>query len=218
MTLSLSRGLTNAAFVDYLEADSRLAPLAGCLVDDTVIGDQLIDAVAQWKSGNPEALRPYFPTAQIGVLGSLAQNIHLFVAVEKELEKQKKQSVKADRDEEKRERLLAKIAAEREAAISGETMGMCFRAHQAAEELGEAPKALAKRAAFEKDGHTFTFKVALDCLESQPQWQYYLDHQDEMLELIGGELLSSTKQVDTAAKKKKGGKAKMVLLQKIKVT
>ena len=40
----------------------------------------------------------------------------------------------------------------------------------------------------------------------------------QIIELIGGELLSSTKQVDTAAKKKKGGKAKMVLLQKIKVT
>eukprot|EP00966_Prymnesium_polylepis_P061792 1434104-Prymnesium_polylepis.1 len=79
MSLSVSRGMTNAAFVEYLEADARLAPLAGCIVDDTVLGDQLIDAVADWKSGNPEALRPYFPTASIGILGSLARNLHLFV-------------------------------------------------------------------------------------------------------------------------------------------
>ena len=50
-SMTLSRGLTNAAFVEYLEADERMAPLAVCLVDDTVLGDTLIDAIMQFKSG-----------------------------------------------------------------------------------------------------------------------------------------------------------------------
>ena len=107
--MTLSRGLTNAAFVEYLEADERMAPLAVCLVDDTVLGDTLIDAIMQFKSGNPEALRPYFPKAQIGLLGSLAQKLHLFICTEEELKKLEKKDSKVKRDEAKSARLLAAI-------------------------------------------------------------------------------------------------------------
>ena len=40
------RGLTNFAFREYLESDALLAPLAACLVDETVLCDTLINAMS----------------------------------------------------------------------------------------------------------------------------------------------------------------------------
>ena len=45
MSISLARGLTASALVEYLQADAKLAPLAPCLADDSVNGDVLIDAI-----------------------------------------------------------------------------------------------------------------------------------------------------------------------------
>ena len=55
-SMTLSRGLTNAAFVEYLEADERTngAARCVCLVDNTdgrtVLGDTLIEAIMQHSS------------------------------------------------------------------------------------------------------------------------------------------------------------------------
>ena len=43
----LERGLTNVAVREYLESDARMASLADCLVDETVLGDTLINAIDQ---------------------------------------------------------------------------------------------------------------------------------------------------------------------------
>ena len=61
--VDLARGLTNVATREFLETNPLLAPLAACLVDETVLGDTLINAIDQHGSGNPTALQPYFPTA-----------------------------------------------------------------------------------------------------------------------------------------------------------
>ena len=63
----------------------RISSGKACLVDETVLGDTLINAIDQHGSGNPTALQPYFPTAAMGTLGILAQKLHSFLAVEKEL-------------------------------------------------------------------------------------------------------------------------------------
>ena len=54
--VDLARGLTNIAVREYLESNTVLAPLASCIVDATVLGDTLIDAIDQQNNGSPTAL------------------------------------------------------------------------------------------------------------------------------------------------------------------
>lgn len=58
-------------------------------------------------------------------------------------------------------------------------------------------KAKKKRAAFEKEGATFTMKVNLE--GTQPHFQYYLDNQAVCLGLIDGKVLSSERVLDRRA-------------------
>ena len=63
--MTLSRGLTNAAFVEYLEADERTngAVRCVCLVDDTdgrsSLGDTLIEAIMQFISSTNKRTRSW---------------------------------------------------------------------------------------------------------------------------------------------------------------
>ena len=62
--MSLLRDLTHIAFIEYLNSDAKLAPLADGL-DDSVDSNVVIEAIKQWGSCNPLALRPYLPDSSM---------------------------------------------------------------------------------------------------------------------------------------------------------
>ena len=199
--MSIERNLTHPAVVEYLESQPPLALLAADL-DDTVEGNVLIEAVKLWKSANPAAIKPYFKEeSPIGALGALAQRLHLFVVTEAEVEKQHHKQKKYDISEENRAKLLARIAEEQRAAVGPEALKLSIEALAASAEAAKLEKAKKKRAAFEKDGAEFKFKVPLEA--PQIHFQYYLDNQTACLDLIDGKLVSSERVLDKKGKKKK---------------
>ena len=79
----LERGMTAAAFDDYLAASSETSQLAGKL-GAGVDGDLLIKIIARAGKADPLPLKPFFEDAHIGPLGNLALLIDSFVKVEKQ--------------------------------------------------------------------------------------------------------------------------------------
>ena len=55
-------------------------------------------------------------------------------------------------------------------------------------------------------------------LKTQPQFQYYLDNQAEMLQMIEGTVISSEEGRNYKQKAKTGGRAKLVMEQSINVS
>ena len=57
-----------------------------------------------------------------------------------------------------------------------------------------------------------------EVLKTQPQFQYYLDNQAEMLQMIEGTVISSEEGRNYKQKAKTGGRAKLVMEQSINVS
>ena len=216
--MSLERNLTHLAVVEYLESQPPLVPIAANL-DDTVDGNVLIEAVKLWKSANPLAIKPYFKEdSPIGALGALAQRLHLFVVTEAQVEKEQHKQKKYDLSEEKRAKLLKRIAEERKSAVGPEALKLSVEALAASAEAAVHTKAEKKRAVFEKEGAVFNMKINLE--GTQSHFKYYLENQAVCLGLIDGTVLSSERVLDKKGKKKKAGdslRTKLVLQEKIKV-
>ena len=216
--MSIARNLTHPAICEYLESQPALASLAADL-DDTVDGNVLIDAVKLWKSANPAAIKPYFKEdSPIGALGALAQRLHLFIVTEAEVGRQQHKEKKYDLTEEKRSKLLKRIAEEQAAAVGPEALKLSVQALAASAEASVFEKSKKKRAMFEKEGATFTMKVNLE--GTQPHFQFYLDNQAACFGLIDGKLLSSERVLDKKGKKLKRGdsvRLKLVQIDKIHV-
>ena len=112
----LERGMTAAAFDDYLAASSETSQLAGKL-GAGVEGDLLIKIIARAGKADPLPLKPFFEDAHIGPLGNLALLIDSFVKVEKQQAKNAVHEKAHARSDEKRQKLLAAIEKEHEAAV-----------------------------------------------------------------------------------------------------
>jgi hypothetical protein len=211
----LQRGLTNVALKEVLEGEDKLASLVEHL-DASVDGDVLIDAIQLVGKADPLVLRPYFHTAApIGPLGKLAQKIFLFMTTEKEMIKLEEKEKKKELNEEKRAAHRAAIEAER-VVVAPAVLSNVLKAEQAVAEMETINRAEKKRKQFEEKGHIFTLKVPVDA-PSQPQFAYYLENQEACIKLVDGKVLSSSREVDASSKKKKGGSAKVVIVQRIEV-
>ena len=67
---TLSRNLTRAALIEYLESDMKTMALADLVIDDSVDGDLLLGAILLAQSANPTAMASYFDAlAPIGAPG-----------------------------------------------------------------------------------------------------------------------------------------------------
>eukprot|EP00966_Prymnesium_polylepis_P146726 3389286-Prymnesium_polylepis.1 len=104
-TVLLQRGMTAAAFDDYLEGDASLAALAGSL-GSGVDGDLLIEMIAAAGKADALALKSFFSEdASIGLLGELALRLNSFAQVLVKEAKDAQREKKKELSEEKRQAL-----------------------------------------------------------------------------------------------------------------
>ena len=113
--------MTHDALRAYLASRADVFVLADKIMDESIDGNVLVDAIKSAKKPDPSALAVFFHAdAGIGHLAKLAHKLHTFIETEDKVAALNRADAKKV-DLEKRARLCAAIEKEKEARVSAAT-------------------------------------------------------------------------------------------------
>ena len=181
---TLQRNMTAEQFTQWLASQPKLRSLVDIGLRDEVDGDTIIDQVRAAEKACPEALVHLFHEGSAaGARAKLAQEIMIFLKLERQVTKEEAKRQRAAHDALKHERLLAAIEKEKEQRVQPGTMQLAFASAKATASAGALACDAARQAHFEEHGHQFVVNVSEP---AQPHLQYLLDNKVSCIALLDG--------------------------------